>query len=272
MQTMSLSTASKNVAPVPVTEQLSLTEYDQLVSILQEGAFDNEALTRALEALRVYFRASYVTLILKVVGIEELGADAGRRQLQGTRAPVLPGLPGGFHAFWPSAGRHCLYRTRCAVRSGLANLALLPGVVPQLRRLPPDGRGHLDARRRPGAPAHYALARCSRIRRPRPRSLPDAASASAPQPAHAQPAQSQRDDRNALFAGHNPLVGRDHRARRKRFGVAAQRSCARAAGACRRPEARRRSPRGDLPERSPRAAQTDQRGLCRASGAAAAGA
>ncbi|MGE4408929.1 MAG: helix-turn-helix transcriptional regulator, partial [Pseudomonas sp.] len=73
MQTMSLSTASKNVAPVPVTEQLSLTEYDQLVSILQEGAFDNEALTRALEALRVYFRANYVTLILKVVGIEELG-------------------------------------------------------------------------------------------------------------------------------------------------------------------------------------------------------
>lgn len=73
MQTMSLSMTSKNVVPVSDSEQLSLTEYDELVSILQEGAFDNEALTRALDALRVYFRGNYVTLILKVVGIEELG-------------------------------------------------------------------------------------------------------------------------------------------------------------------------------------------------------
>ena len=70
MQTMSLSTAPKNSVPVSVSEQLSLTEYDQLVSILQEGAIDNDALTRALEGLRVYFRANYVTLILKVVGME----------------------------------------------------------------------------------------------------------------------------------------------------------------------------------------------------------
>lgn len=73
MQTVSLSMASINAAKIPQTEPLSLAEYDQLVGAIQEGAIDKEALTRALEALRVFFRANYVTLILKVTGTDDLG-------------------------------------------------------------------------------------------------------------------------------------------------------------------------------------------------------
>lgn len=73
MQTVSLSMASINAAKIPQQEPLSLAEYDQLVGAIQEGAIDKEALTRALEALRVFFRANYVTLILKVTGTDDLG-------------------------------------------------------------------------------------------------------------------------------------------------------------------------------------------------------
>lgn len=73
MQTVSLSMASINAAKIPQQEPLSLAEYDHLVGAIQEGAIDKEALTRALEALRVFFRANYVTLILKVTGTDDLG-------------------------------------------------------------------------------------------------------------------------------------------------------------------------------------------------------
>lgn len=73
MQTVSLSMAAINPAQVPQNEPLSLAEYDALVGVIQEGALDKEALTRALEALRVFFKANYVTLILKVTGTDDLG-------------------------------------------------------------------------------------------------------------------------------------------------------------------------------------------------------
>lgn len=73
MQTVSLSMAAINPAQVPQNEPLSLAEYDALVGVIQEGALDKEALTHALEALRVFFRANYVTLILKVNGMDDLG-------------------------------------------------------------------------------------------------------------------------------------------------------------------------------------------------------
>lgn len=73
MQTMPLSMVSVNDAPAPYKEPLSLAEYDALVQTIQEGSLDSDTLTRALEALRVCFRANYVTLILKVVGMDEMG-------------------------------------------------------------------------------------------------------------------------------------------------------------------------------------------------------
>lgn len=73
MQAMPLSVTAIKPATVQQSDPLSLAEYDALVSTLQEGALNHETLTVALEALRQCFRANYVTLILKVVGMEELG-------------------------------------------------------------------------------------------------------------------------------------------------------------------------------------------------------
>jgi len=54
-------------------ELLPLADYDALVNVIHDGALDNTALAKALEALRLHFCANYVTLILRVPGSDEIG-------------------------------------------------------------------------------------------------------------------------------------------------------------------------------------------------------
>lgn len=65
--------------------QLSLDEYDRIVSSIHEGAMDTEGLYEALETLRTSFDANYVTLILRISDVDDfaLMLVAGNQAVRG---------------------------------------------------------------------------------------------------------------------------------------------------------------------------------------------
>lgn len=52
---------------------ISLVDYDQLVLSLHNGSYDDTSMTQALERMRQEFGANYVTLILRVAGVGDIG-------------------------------------------------------------------------------------------------------------------------------------------------------------------------------------------------------
>lgn len=65
--------------------QLSLDEYDRIVSSIHEGAMDTEGLYEALETLRTSLDANYVTLILRISDVDDfaLMLVAGNQAVRG---------------------------------------------------------------------------------------------------------------------------------------------------------------------------------------------
>ncbi|MCW8193228.1 helix-turn-helix transcriptional regulator [Proteobacteria bacterium 005FR1] len=61
---------SKSITP---PDLISLTEYDELVGAILDGGLDDQAMGRALEALRKRCRANYVTLILRIPSVGDVG-------------------------------------------------------------------------------------------------------------------------------------------------------------------------------------------------------
>ncbi len=53
--------------------EISIADYDQLVGLILDGGLDDAVLTKALDMLRVQFEANFVTLILKIPGVEDIG-------------------------------------------------------------------------------------------------------------------------------------------------------------------------------------------------------
>ncbi|WGK60884.1 helix-turn-helix transcriptional regulator [Halopseudomonas sp. SMJS2] len=52
---------------------LSLDDYDRIIGRIHDGALETEYLSEALEELRGLFQANYVTLILRIPGVEDVG-------------------------------------------------------------------------------------------------------------------------------------------------------------------------------------------------------
>lgn len=52
---------------------LSLDDYDRIIGHIHDGALETDRLSSALEELRGLFRANYVTLILRIPGVEDIG-------------------------------------------------------------------------------------------------------------------------------------------------------------------------------------------------------
>lgn len=52
---------------------VSIVEYNRLICAIHEGSFDDQALTRALDMVRQQFGANFVTLILRIPGVEDIG-------------------------------------------------------------------------------------------------------------------------------------------------------------------------------------------------------
>jgi len=62
-----------NVEPVLDCQDIALYEYDQLVIALHDGSHDDSAMTAALDRMRAQFQANFVTLILRIPGVEDIG-------------------------------------------------------------------------------------------------------------------------------------------------------------------------------------------------------
>ncbi len=52
---------------------ISIVEYNRLICAIHDGSFDDQALTRALDMVRLQFEANFVTLILRIPGVEDIG-------------------------------------------------------------------------------------------------------------------------------------------------------------------------------------------------------
>lgn len=65
----SIESAEENLAKPGI----SIAKYDQLVCQIMDGSLDDSALTKAMNMLRVQFEANFVTLILKIPGVEDIG-------------------------------------------------------------------------------------------------------------------------------------------------------------------------------------------------------
>lgn len=52
---------------------ISLTDYDQLVLSIHDGSHDDATITVALDRMRQHFKANFVTLILRIPGVEDVG-------------------------------------------------------------------------------------------------------------------------------------------------------------------------------------------------------
>ena len=57
----------------PAGLSLSLDDYDRIVGHIHDGGLDTQQLSVALEELRMLFHANYVTLILRIPGVEDVG-------------------------------------------------------------------------------------------------------------------------------------------------------------------------------------------------------
>lgn len=54
-------------------QDISLVDYDRLVLSLHDGSYDDTAMTAALDRMRKQFQANFVTLILRIPGVEDIG-------------------------------------------------------------------------------------------------------------------------------------------------------------------------------------------------------
>lgn len=63
---------------------LSLDDYDRIIGHIHDGALETDRLSDALEELRGLFRANYVTLILRIPGIEDVGLMLVAGNLEGS--------------------------------------------------------------------------------------------------------------------------------------------------------------------------------------------
>lgn len=52
---------------------ISIVEYNRLICTIHDGSLDDQALTRALDMVRLQFEANFVTLILRIPGVEDIG-------------------------------------------------------------------------------------------------------------------------------------------------------------------------------------------------------
>lgn len=68
-----MRSANPNSDSVKDPQGISLGDYNQLVCAIHDGSFDDQALTRALDMVRQQFDANFVTLILRIPGVEDIG-------------------------------------------------------------------------------------------------------------------------------------------------------------------------------------------------------
>ena len=62
---------------------MSLDDYDRIVGYIHDGALEPQQLSAALEELRLLFQANYVTLILRIPGVEDVGLMLVAGELEG---------------------------------------------------------------------------------------------------------------------------------------------------------------------------------------------
>ena len=55
------------------SQDISLCDYDQLVLAIHRGSYDDQTITTALDRMRQQFNANFVTLILRIPGVEDVG-------------------------------------------------------------------------------------------------------------------------------------------------------------------------------------------------------
>ena len=55
------------------SQDISLCDYDQLVLAIHGGSYDDQTITTALDRMRQQFNANFVTLILRIPGVEDVG-------------------------------------------------------------------------------------------------------------------------------------------------------------------------------------------------------
>ncbi|MCL5041348.1 MAG: helix-turn-helix transcriptional regulator [Gammaproteobacteria bacterium] len=63
---------------------IALDDYDRVVGAIHDGALDDDALSTALDQLRDLFKANYVTLILRLPGVEDIGLMLVSGNLEGS--------------------------------------------------------------------------------------------------------------------------------------------------------------------------------------------
>lgn len=54
-------------------QDIPLLEYDKLVVSIHDGSHDDATMTKALDLIRDYFKANFVTLILRIPGVDDIG-------------------------------------------------------------------------------------------------------------------------------------------------------------------------------------------------------
>ena len=67
----------------PAGPGISLDDYDRIVGYIHDGALEPQQLSAALEELRQLFQANYVTLILRIPGVEDVGLMLVAGELEG---------------------------------------------------------------------------------------------------------------------------------------------------------------------------------------------
>lgn len=79
MTTISTTAQIQSINPV-----LSLDDYDRIVGYIHDGALETAHLSTALEELRILFDANFVTLILRIPGVEDVGLMLVAGELEGS--------------------------------------------------------------------------------------------------------------------------------------------------------------------------------------------
>src|SRR5690606_16904470 len=69
---------------LPPSVSLSLDDYDRIIGHIHDGGLETEQLSVALEELRNLFGANYVTLILRIPGVEDVGLMLVAGNLEGS--------------------------------------------------------------------------------------------------------------------------------------------------------------------------------------------
>lgn len=79
-----MTTTSTTTMYLPSNLSLSLDDYDRIIGHIHDGALETEQLSVALEELRGLFQANYVTLILRIPGVENVGLMLVAGNLEGS--------------------------------------------------------------------------------------------------------------------------------------------------------------------------------------------